>query len=97
MFRACGPWLNWFLKLLKIVQVYLCPQMMFPDGSPVMIISEASLEDLNQKYGIEELGMDRFRPNIVVTGCVPFAEVKKIHFEVCDENNNMMDDMILKY
>jgi len=45
----------------------------FADGFPLLLISEASLDDLNQRLE-EALPMRRFRPNLVVTGCEPYAE-----------------------
>lgn len=45
----------------------------FADGFPLLIISAASLTDLNNRLD-EPLLMNRFRPNIVVDGCEPFAE-----------------------
>ena len=45
----------------------------FADGYPVLIISEESLQDLNSKLD-SPLPMNRFRPNIVVRDCEPFAE-----------------------
>jgi uncharacterized protein YcbX len=45
----------------------------FSDGFPLLLISEASLEDLNQKLELP-LSMQRFRPNLVVRGCAPYAE-----------------------
>lgn len=49
----------------------------FADGSPILVTSEASLADLNDHI-IENAGepvpMDRFRPNLVITGCPAFAE-----------------------
>ncbi len=45
----------------------------FADGYPILIISEESLLDLNSKLD-SPLPMNRFRPNIVVKGCEPFAE-----------------------
>ena len=45
----------------------------FADGYPILIISEASLRDLNSKLD-SPLPMNRFRPNIVVQNCEPFAE-----------------------
>ncbi|TVP55867.1 MAG: MOSC domain-containing protein [Gemmatimonadales bacterium] len=39
----------------------------FADGYPLLVASEASLADLNARL-TEPLPMDRFRPNIVVTG-----------------------------
>ncbi|MBI5426233.1 MAG: MOSC N-terminal beta barrel domain-containing protein [Opitutae bacterium] len=49
----------------------------FADAVPVLIAGEASLADLNdciQENGGEPVPMDRFRPNIVVSGGAPFAE-----------------------
>jgi uncharacterized protein YcbX len=43
------------------------------DGFPFLLISEASLADLNARLE-QPLPMDRFRPNLVVGGCEPFAE-----------------------
>lgn len=45
----------------------------FADGYPLLLISEASLEDLNSKLEYQIL-MNRFRPNVVVRGTEPFAE-----------------------
>jgi uncharacterized protein YcbX len=45
----------------------------FADGYPILIISEASLQDLNSRL-VSALPMNRFRPNIVVKDCEPFAE-----------------------
>lgn len=49
-------------------------QVAFSDGYPILLISEASLEALNARIGGVPLPMARFRPNIVVRGCPPFAE-----------------------
>ena len=49
----------------------------FGDGAPVLVISEASLADLNDRivaHGEEAIPMNRFRPNLVVTRCGAFAE-----------------------
>jgi hypothetical protein len=45
----------------------------FADGYPILIISEESLTDLNSRLD-SPLPMNRFRPNLVVKGCEPFAE-----------------------
>ncbi len=46
----------------------------FADGYPVLLISEESLIDLNSRLE-EPLPMNRFRPNIVVSGTTqPYAE-----------------------
>lgn len=59
----------------------------FADGFPLLITSEASLDDFNSKLGDSKLGdselndendfkigMNRFRPNIVITGNAAWAE-----------------------
>jgi len=45
----------------------------FADGYPFLILSEASLADLNSRLATP-LPMNRFRPNLVVAGAAPFAE-----------------------
>ena len=45
----------------------------FADGYPFLLVSEASLDDLNRRLD-QPIAMERFRPNIVVSGCEPFAE-----------------------
>jgi uncharacterized protein YcbX len=45
----------------------------FSDGFAWLLISEASLEDLNGRLE-RKLPMNRFRPNIVVSGLPPFGE-----------------------
>ncbi|MBS2003781.1 MAG: MOSC domain-containing protein [Cyanobacteria bacterium SZAS LIN-5] len=48
-------------------------QVGFADGFPILLISEESLNDLNNRLPTA-LPMNRFRPNIVVKGCEAFAE-----------------------
>ena len=48
-------------------------EVSFADGFPLLLISEASLADLNSRLPTP-LPMKRFRPNLVVQGCAPFAE-----------------------
>ena len=45
----------------------------FSDGFPLLLISQGSLDDLNSRLA-EPVEMMRFRPNLVVSGCEPFAE-----------------------
>lgn len=45
----------------------------FADAYPFLVISEASLAELNRRLP-RPLGMRRFRPNIVISGASPFAE-----------------------
>ncbi|MBV6522637.1 MAG: putative protein YcbX [Gemmatimonadaceae bacterium] len=43
------------------------------DGAPLLLIGSASLDDLNARLPAP-LPMNRFRPNVVVSGARPFAE-----------------------
>ena len=45
----------------------------FADSMPFLLTSEVSLADLNEKLQTP-LPMDRFRPNIVISGDMPFEE-----------------------
>ncbi|MFT5684219.1 MAG: hypothetical protein ACI8RZ_005160 [Myxococcota bacterium] len=45
----------------------------FADGFPVLLLSEASLADLNARLP-RRVTMAHFRPNLVATGCGAFAE-----------------------
>ena len=55
----------------------------FSDGFPVLLISQASLDDLNRRL-VSPLPMARFRPNIVISGCEPYAEDDWKHLKVGD-------------
>ncbi|WP_026464050.1 MOSC domain-containing protein [Adhaeribacter aquaticus] len=45
----------------------------FADSFPILLIGQESLVDLNNRLP-EPVPMDRFRPNLVVTGSFPYAE-----------------------
>jgi uncharacterized protein YcbX len=45
----------------------------FTDGFPLLVTSQASLDDLNARMDTS-VSMDRFRPNLVIDGAEPFAE-----------------------
>ncbi|MBF8247485.1 MAG: hypothetical protein HW374_285 [Bacteroidetes bacterium] len=45
----------------------------FADAFPFLILSEGSLEELNRRLE-KALPVNRFRPNLVLSGCEPFAE-----------------------
>ncbi|KAB2970162.1 MOSC domain-containing protein [Zoogloea sp.] len=45
----------------------------FADGFPLLLIGQASLDDLCARIG-RPLAMTRFRPNLVVSGAPPYAE-----------------------
>ncbi|HEU4681873.1 MAG TPA: MOSC N-terminal beta barrel domain-containing protein [Gemmatimonadales bacterium] len=53
----------------------------FADASPFLLISEASLADLNGRLA-EPLPMNRFRPNLVVAGGEPYAEDAWMRIEI---------------
>jgi len=62
-------------------------ELAFADDFPFLIASEASLADLNRRMrdrdpAAEELGWDRFRPNVVVTGCDAYAEDRLGSFRI---------------
>ncbi|SDW31146.1 hypothetical protein SAMN05443545_101566 [Aidingimonas halophila] len=45
----------------------------FADGYPMMMIGESSLDELNSRLSTPQQ-MSQFRPNLVVTGTLPYAE-----------------------
>jgi MOSC domain-containing protein len=79
-----SDWLGASVRLVHIadgIQRRLNPQYAinaddhtgFADGYPILIISEESLHDLNARLEAS-VPMNRFRPNLVVKGCEPYAE-----------------------
>jgi hypothetical protein len=62
-------------------------QLAFNDACPFLVISEASLADLNdriQENQDEPVPMNRFRPSLVVAGCEAFAEDTWTRFRIGD-------------
>jgi uncharacterized protein YcbX len=53
----------------------------FANQYPFLVISQASLDDLNGRLPAP-VGVDRFRPNIVISGCEPYAEDHVAGFRV---------------
>lgn len=53
----------------------------FSDGFPILMISEASLNDLNKRVA-EPLPMNRFRPNLVFKGGQAFIEDRMKKFSI---------------
>lgn len=52
-------------------------KLAFADGYPLLLISQASLDDLNQRLVANNklpVSMAQFRPNIIIDNCLPFAE-----------------------
>ncbi|MGR5324338.1 MOSC N-terminal beta barrel domain-containing protein [Vibrio sp. DNB22_17_1] len=77
---------DWFSKVLGLrvellftgeqsnrVREKLGHNVSFADGYPVLVISEASLEELNRRSS-EQHSMEQFRTNLVVAGTKPFEE-----------------------
>jgi uncharacterized protein YcbX len=48
-------------------------QLSFADAFPLLLINTASLDELSTRVG-REMNIERFRPNIVVSGATAFAE-----------------------
>ncbi len=53
----------------------------FSDGCPFMVLTEASLADLNARLD-EPLPVDRFRPSFVINGSAAFAEDTWTRFRI---------------
>ena len=59
----------------------------FSDGFPLLVLSQASLDEFNRRLqaaGHEAVGMERFRPNIVLTGVdTPHGEdqLRRLHID----------------
>ena len=67
---------------------------LFSDGYPMLLISSASLEDLNLKLlaqGRSAVPMNRFRPNIVIDGVAAFEEdyAESLTIKKINEANNI--------
>lgn len=85
--EAAAQWLSQFLgRACRLVQVSeprarqvdtayaeAGDKVAFADGFPVLLIGQASLDDLSARVG-RPLPMLRFRPNLVVSGSEPYAE-----------------------
>ena len=79
-------WLTGFLEVRARLVRFACAdevpgrpwqRVAFPDSLPFLVIGQASLDDLNRRLhaaGRPEVEMNRFRPNLVITGSPAFAE-----------------------
>ena len=57
----------------------------FADAYPFLLLGEASVADLNQRYqGPGDFSIDRFRPNLVFSGGLPNQEDEIEHFTIND-------------
>ena len=70
----------------------------FPDAQPVLIGSEVSLNELNSRLtgeaGVAAITVERFRPNIIIKGNVPWGEDSWKLVRVRDAN--LPDDPVLE-
>jgi uncharacterized protein len=84
---AAALWLSeWLGRACRLVQVpaerarqvdqsyaRVADRVGFADGFPLLLIGQASLDDLSARVG-RKLEMLRFRPNVVVSGSAAYAE-----------------------
>ena len=69
--------------------VAITPPNQFSDGYPVLVTSSASLDALNDKLvtaGHAPVGIERFRPNIVLGGLEPHDEDRLKTIEIATES-----------
>ncbi len=86
--ELAAQWLSTYLqkdaRLVRMADDFVRPvkakyaprpsdQVGFADGYPFLLISEGSLADLNRRLA-QPLPMNRFRPNLVVSGAQAYAE-----------------------
>ncbi|HHG84956.1 MAG TPA: MOSC domain-containing protein [Bacteroidetes bacterium] len=96
--KADGPANRWISQALgtsasfvfmpknshRIVDPLFVPELdlvSFADAFPHLLISQASLDDLNSRLE-KPVPMNRFRPNFVVTGADPYAELTWAEFTI---------------
>ena len=60
-------------RLVDSIYAQSGDQTSFADGFAFLLISQASLDDLNSRLD-DPLPMNRFRPNLIVRGCDAYAE-----------------------
>ena len=67
----------------EVDPTYASPQDLvgFADGYPFLLTSESSLAALNRELE-RPIGMERFRPNLVITGALPYAEDRFRHLRI---------------
>lgn len=66
-----------------VAHLFLSEQRRFPDCAPIHLISQESLDALNQRLDAP-VEMSRFRPNIVIEGSEPFGEDKMRRLKIGD-------------
>lgn len=74
-------------------------QVAFSDGFPLLLIAQASLDDLNRQLAsrtqpVAPIAMAAFRPNLVLSGCEAYAEDQAKHFVVMSEQGEQSFDLV---
>ena len=91
--RTCSDWFTEYLSrerpgTYRLVQIAEhvprraktgTSHMSFGDGFPFLVTSEASLAEVNSRIQGDPVSMNRFRPNIVISGCEAHAEDRMDH------------------
>ena len=105
MLPECTTWFQSYLKrdvyLVRVASTtsriasleQRAQQLSFVDSSPLNLVGEASLADLNERLG-KPVTIEQFRPNLVFTGAAPYAEdswqrlrigaIKFLAYEACE-------------
>ena len=76
----------------RIASKYALPTT-FADASPILLASEASIEQVCEWAGIAA-DTRRFRPNIVVEGCAAFAEDSWNQIEIAGQRFEVLDTCV---
>jgi len=65
----------------------------FSDGFPLLVLSQASVDVLNQKLvagGHAPVGAERFRPNILIEGCSAHDENRALQLQISEANTSVV-------
>jgi uncharacterized protein len=69
----------------------------FADGFPILVLGSSTVEEVNQRLhtqGKEPIGVERFRPNIVIEGGEPFAEDQWEHLDIDTAQGSIRIDLV---
>lgn len=88
----CSAWLQRDSRLVRFDPRHRRPtdarwshgvagESLFSDGFPLLVLAQASLDDLNARLPAP-VGVERFRPNVLLGGCEPYAEDAHAAIEV---------------
>lgn len=73
-----------YQRPIRLRDETLDQQVHLGDAFPLLVVSQASLEDLNARLE-QPVPMNRFRPNLVISGVEPYEEDRLSHFYVDDK------------